>query len=168
MRSEPEVPGILIFPFVCLSLCLLWPVKNLGFQSFPVCKRIFLLVGAFPVGRHFYEPLFDRLFRAKPLDEDIELPGAQLNDKEQLELLFRPSFGYGFKSATETQETDCEFNNHSNASLDTEFLGAMIPNYRPRKVLDTGGGYLAKIASYAARVDDNACKPTLMERYERL
>src|ERR1700733_6168148 len=81
------VLDILLFPFTLLGSVLLFAIRKMRIANMPVSKWIFKKVGVFPITNHYYEPLFDDRQLKLPLDRDRFLPGINLNDRVQLDLL---------------------------------------------------------------------------------
>ena len=94
---EPVYPilDIILFPFTLLASILLFAIRKMRIANMPVSKWVFKKVGVFPITNHYYEPLFDDRLLKLPLDRDRFLPGINLNDRGQLNLLNQFQFQNG-------------------------------------------------------------------------
>jgi predicted O-methyltransferase YrrM len=100
-----------------------------------------------PLG-HFYSPIpsldylnqhRDKIF--KPLSKDI--PGVNLREKEQLELLRSFKTYYDNQPFPHEKEKDLRyfFQNPSYSYLDAIFLYSMIRHKKPKNIIEIGSGY---------------------------
>jgi predicted O-methyltransferase YrrM len=107
----------------------------------------------FPVRNHYYEPLFEDSLLTRPLSEDRDLPGIDLNESGQLKLLAE------FNHASElvamhlnerSEELGGFFINNGNfESGDAEFLYQFVRAVKPHRIVEIGSGYSTKIARLA-------------------
>ena len=71
--------------YPCAKLLLKY--RNIGSKQLPRTTSTLRKVGLFPVRNHYYEPLFEDSLLTRPLSEDRDLPGIDLNESGQLKLL---------------------------------------------------------------------------------
>ena len=69
----------LFAPLVIFAALILKLTRRIGVQRLPLCKRVLLFVGVFPIRNHYYEPLFDPKELQAPLSNERTLPGLDLN-----------------------------------------------------------------------------------------
>src|ERR1700757_841267 len=63
--------------------------RKFGSARLPWTTAVLKRLGVFPLRNHYYEPLFDDRALAKPLSDDRDLPGLDLNEQAQLRFLER-------------------------------------------------------------------------------
>jgi predicted O-methyltransferase YrrM len=167
----------LLGPFTLLSAFWLRFVRKniVGFwtDSSWVSKKIFYRMGVFPILDHYYEPLFNPSRLRKPLQNDRNLPGLDLNvsgqlaelkgfsfNDEILEILARPSHQLTFS-----------FNQSSFLSGDAEYLYNIIRKHKPSKIIEIGCGFSTLMIQHA--IDKNKrenstckCEHLCIEPYE--
>lgn len=117
-------------------------IRRLGIRNLPVSLSIFRHLGTFPLTDHYYEPLFNPRHLHRNLDEERELPGLDLNIKEQLEVLSR----FHFQDELSIFElTPCSgqfhYHNGSFESGDAEYLYSFVRLFRPKRVFEIGSGH---------------------------
>lgn len=166
---------VLLAPLVVVSSFILLLVRKAGIRRMKVSKRIFCALGIYPVRDHYYEPLYNPAHLRAPLDHDRELPGLDLNEKEQLDLLA------GFDYAKELQEIPrlraeaqplqyC-YENDSFLCGDSEFLYSAIRHFKPGKIIEIGSGNSTLMAIRAIQANkseapDYSCQHICIEPYE--
>ena len=128
----------------------------------------------YPILDRYYEPLFNPIHLRKDLSDDRDLPGLDLNEGRQLNLL---------KSLIYRQElidmnwqgkppalTDFSLENPSILAGDAEFLYQFIRYTRPTRMIEIGSGHSTKIARLALKQNEDKdgvqCKHTCIEPYE--
>jgi predicted O-methyltransferase YrrM len=108
-----------------------------------------------------------------PLSEPRQLPGLNLNVRGQLALIQR--FNYRDEllevPRQKTTETEFGYDNGQFESGDAEMLYNMIRHFKPRQIVEIGGGQSTLMALLAERqnyVDDpdNRCHHVCVEPYE--
>jgi hypothetical protein len=135
---------VLLSPFTLLSSLLLFLIRKMRITNMPVSKWIFKQVGVFPITNHYYEPLFDDRLLKQPLDRDRFLPGLNLNDHVQLELLGQFHFQNELAAIPyKKKDTDFSFyyDNPSLRAGDAEYLYCIIRQFTPARMIEIGSGY---------------------------
>ena len=139
----------------------------------PLAKKIYLKMGVLPIRRHYYEPFFDPACLNRPLAEDRVLPGIDLQEKHQLDMLDTLNYRDELLSFPYENDGSRNFCYHNDffAPGDAEFLYAMIRYYRPRRIIEVGSGNstLMMLNALAAnRKNDSGyeCDLTCVEPYE--
>lgn len=172
---KSKIVDLLISPAVYVSGLVLLFVRKIGFSSYRISHSILMKIGLIPVRRHYYEPFFDERDLRKPLSEDRNLPGIDMNEKEQLELL--GSFDYSKELRTlprsfvnnETFHLD----NDAYPPGDAEFWYSIIRLKKPAKIIEIGSGHSTKLARLAItktkdEIPDYNCRHICIEPYEML
>ena len=124
------------------------------------------------VPHHFYTPIVMPADLNRPLDESRRLPGLDLNEQGQLDLIAQ------FKYADELRcipmekasETTYGYRNDSYGPGDAEMLYNMIRHFKPRRMLEIGSGQstlMAQLAIAANTSEDPGyvCRFTCIEPY---
>lgn len=171
-RIMPFV-DVLISPIVLVLSFIFKMIRRIGIERFKVCKKIFCVVGVFPIRKHYYEPLFDGSELRYSLNKDRKLPGINLNIKKQL------SFLSGFNYECELLKLPIEkeynekffYNNGAFESGDAEILYSIIRYFKPKKIIEIGSGNSTLMAIEAIRANENEdyeykCKHICIEPYE--
>jgi len=164
---------IIISPFVFASAVTLKFFRRSGASRFPVSKRMFLMVGVFPIRDHYYEPLFNPKHLRRPLSDERMLTGIDWNVDEQLAKLNAFNFQDEFQDVPEkyASETEFHFKNDSYESGDAEYWYNIIRLKRPKKIIEIGSGHSTKIARLAIKKNGSCdaaykCKHICIEPYE--
>jgi len=133
---------VIFSPFVALGALILKLTRRVGVQRLPLCKRILLFVGVFPIRNHYYEPLFDSHELKTPLSDERSLPGLDLNVQEQLHLLAEFRYGDELLGLTgkKTNELTFHFDNEAFRSGDAEYLYNLIRMKKPKRIYEIGSG----------------------------
>jgi len=149
-------------------------MRKRNFTSLQLSKKIMFSAGVFPVQDHYYEPMFNTKHLKHSLRDDRNLPGIDLNTKEQLELLEK--FTYNdelLKLPMEKTGDELEFayNGGPFLSGDSEYLYNMIRHFKPKKLIEIGSGHstlMAREAMQRNKVDDNSytCDHICIEPFE--
>ena len=120
-------------------------------KTFPLWQRL-----GFHVTRvHFYEPVPDtRTLKNDLWSQPTEMPGVDINENKQLQLL--NSFSYKYKDEYDqfpenktTKPYEYYLNNKSYESVDGEMLYCMIRDFKPHKIVEVGSGFSTFIAGAA-------------------
>lgn len=160
-------------PITFLASLWLKVVRRAGIQRQPVSRWIFSVVGIYPLRDHYYEPLIRPDSLRNPLDDERNLPGLDLNESVQLELLSEFVWADELleipRDATDRREF--YYNNEFFQSGDAEVLYSMIRRFRPSRVVEIGSGQSTLLAAAAiaanAREDEAyTCTHTCIEPYE--
>lgn len=140
----------------------------------PVSKSIFYKVGVFPIRDHYYEPLFNPARLRKPLEEDRNLPGIDLNVQEQLEVLGSFDFSDELERFPMDEQEDASFyyRNGFFGPGDADYLYGMIRLYKPSTIVEIGSGFSTLIAMEAIKKNQEAdqdynCDHICVEPYEK-
>ncbi len=147
-------------------------IRGAGLQKLPLCKKALLSVGVFPIRDHYYEPLFDGRYLARPLYENRNLPGINWN-VEELQILESFSFEDELKDirSTKTDDLTFYFNNGGFESGDAEYWYNLIRLKKPSIIIEIGSGNSTLMAARAIRKNkeeksDYECKHICIEPYE--
>ena len=160
-------------PFVFPAAFLLKMVRIAGIQRLPLCKKVLLHIGVFPIRDHYYEPLFNEYHIKRPLSVDRNLPGIDWNVKEQLEILNQFQYNEEFHHTPVSKQDDLTFyfGNLAFESGDAEYLYNLIRFKKPGRIFEIGSGYSTLMAIKAIRKNesetrDYKCKHICIEPYE--
>ena len=82
---------VLFSPLVLIGAVLFKFIRRF-ITYFPFARKLFFWIGVFPIRDHYFEPMFNPKHLRHSLRDDRNLPGIDLNDKTQLEIL--SSFHY--------------------------------------------------------------------------
>jgi hypothetical protein len=167
--SAPLYPvlDVLLSPFTLLASILLFTIRKMRVSNMPVSKRIFKLIGVFPITNHYYEPHFDDRILKQPLDRDRSLPGIYWNNQQQLNLLAQFNYQQELLAFPELKPKDSlsfYFDNPSLGPGDAEYLYCMIRHFKPKKIVEIGSGYstLMAIAAIKKNQQENHERQTKM------
>ncbi len=128
----------------------------------------------FPIG-HFYSPIADPV-DIKARVEKLwarrdHMPGIDLNDAEQLDLLkaLKPyTAGISYPVQKPDNETTYFYENDQYPVLDAQFLYAALCHYKPKRVFEVGSGFSSLItADVNRRILNNAIDFRCLEPYPR-
>ncbi len=164
---------LLLAPLVFLAAYLLWGVRRAGVERLRVSRWILRGVGVFPIRDHYYEPMFDFSRLKHPLHEDRALPGIDLNKDTQLEFLEKFSYNDELRELPVKRTRDGFFyHNGWFGPGDAEVYYSFIRHFRPRRIVEVGGGYSTLLARHAItrnEGDDTGyrCQHVCIEPYER-
>lgn len=139
----------------------------------PLCKRVLLQVGVFPIRDHYYEPLFDGRRLRHPLHQERDLPGLEWNVEEQLDLLKSFCFEEEIKDTAISKRGDMgiDFDYGPFRSGDSEYWYSLIRRKKPQRVFEIGSGNSTLIAMKALLKNQEdipgyQCKHLCIEPYE--
>lgn len=167
------VIDIVTAPFTIFAAILLKCIRMLGVNRLPLSKAVLNKVGMFPIRDHYYEPLFKTHLLKKPLDQDRNLPGINLNTDGQLSLL--RSFNYTDElsdvPSVKKDILEFHFNNESFEAGDGEYWYNIIRHFKPAKIIEIGSGNSTLMANRAIKKNaalDSAykCDHMCIEPYE--
>lgn len=166
---------VLLAPLVALSSFILWLVRKAGISRMRVSKKIFCGFGVYPIRDHYYEPLFNPAHLRMPLEQDRNLPGLDLNEKEQLDLLSRFNYAEELgkipKVSAEAGPLEYCYENESFLCGDSEYLYSVIRHFKPGKIIEIGSGNSTLMAIKAIQANkveapDYSCQHVCIEPYE--
>ena len=75
--------------FIIPAAYLMLIYRRLGPRRLPITTSRLIRIGVFPIRNHYYEPLFDDRLISTPLEDDRYLPGIQINEPAQIQLLHK-------------------------------------------------------------------------------
>jgi hypothetical protein len=124
---------------------------------------------------HFYQPIPDtRTLGDRIFDRPSELPGLDLREQAQLELMRTLAADYGAEFAAWPDQADADPHRYHRGmeqfgSPDAELLYGMIRRHRPRHVIEIGSGGSTRLAAEAllmnARDEGEPGELTAIEPY---
>lgn len=171
--AASPILDVLAAPFVLAGALLFKLIRGYGVGRLNLCRRIFWAVGVMPVTDHYYDPFFRKDTLRKPLREDRDLPGIDLNPRGQLELLNCFNYNDELSGISRQPGAALEFyyDNPAFLSGDAEFLYNMVRYFKPRKVIEVGSGFSSLMtlkALKANREEDGSYNGELLciEPYE--
>jgi hypothetical protein len=158
---------------VALAALMLRKIRRMGIERLPLCRRVLLALGVFPVRRHYHEPLFDGRDLAGPLDRPRRLPGIDWDVLGQLALLAsfaeRPELAGLLPGGAGLGEF--RLGNGFFEAGDAEIWYHMIRHVRPRRIIEIGSGFSTLVARAALAADAaggaDACEHLCIEPYEK-
>ncbi len=161
----------LLSPVTLLSLIWFRLVKYLGVSRFPVSRKLFYKIGAAPIVKHYYEPLFDPGQLSKPLNTDRKLPAINFNTEKQIQLIGEFSYqkeltGLPLRKPDRNQPQRFYYHNGSFPSGDAEFYYSLIRHIKPKKILEIGSGFSSLLALEAIKANTTATELICIEPYE--
>jgi len=140
----------------------------------PLSKRVLKYVGVLPVIHHYYEPVVYSEDLARPLSDERDIPGLDMNIQGQLDLLDQFKFNEDLADLPIEEQTTGKFyfQNQWFESGDAEILFNMIRHLKPKRIIEVGGGYSTLMIQHAvakaiAEDDSYACSHTCIEPYEQ-
>lgn len=178
MRKLHRTLGRILFDLFtalfALPFGLLFARARYGWGYMRLTRKLLYMAGLFPVRRHYYEPVVYRSDLRRPLDEERDIRGLDLNMGEQIELL------KAFDFADELTRIPLNFEKkHSffyyNGSFevgDAEFLYNAIRHFKPRRVIEVGSGQSTLMARLAITKNESEdrqynCRHVCIEPYEQ-
>lgn len=176
LMADAVVPIIDIFlsPLVMLAAVLLKLVRKLGIWRMQIAKKIFNRIGVYPIRDHYYDPMFnypDRLIRS--LREERYLPGIDMNEKAQLELLARFDYEDELKHfpLARSDMTSFYYGNPNFVQGDAECLYSLIRLNKPKRIIEIGSGFSTMMAreALARNLREDVtyrCRHVCIEPYE--
>lgn len=164
-------------PFTLLSaLWLKFVRKNIvGFwtDNSWVSKKIFYRIGVFPIVDHYYEPLFNPSRLRKPLQNDRNLSGLDLNVSGQLSELRGFSFNDEIIEISErpSHQLTFSFKQSSFLSGDAEYLYHIVRRHKPSRIVEIGCGYSTLMIHHAIEnnrreISSYGCEHLCIEPFE--
>lgn len=129
--------------------------RKIGSANLPITTHRLKQLGVFPIRNHYYEPLFDSRSLTRPLSEDRNLPGIDLNTKAQLDFLGQLKHSdelVRLKLNENTGEPAAfHFQNERFESGDAEYLYQIVRYLKPSKIIEIGSGHSTKIVNLAVK-----------------
>jgi Methyltransferase domain len=136
--------------------------------------RTFQRIGINVTPNHYYWPIPDlRELEHREWRVDPNPAGLDLRLGEQLEFLNSAVRQYqaecGFADAPGEPGWEFHYNNGWFESVDAEIAYAMVRHYRPRRIIEIGGGFSTRVLAKAVRQNDEQygfeCDLTTIEPY---
>lgn len=164
---------LLMSPLIFLAAILLKLVRQVGIRYFPISRRLFDVVGVFPIVAHYYEPLFNRKLLNEQADKKRLLTGIDWNLTEQRALLEQFNKEDELRSIPQqfSNELEFHFNNALFEAGDAEFWYQLIRLKKPARIIEIGSGNSTKLAHAAILKNqeedpDYKCRHICIEPYE--
>jgi len=164
---------IILIPFVFFATALLWFVRKARVSKLSITKKILLYIGVFPIIRHYYEPMFDTRELTKSLSSDRSLPGINLNNNGQVEMLNKFNFEEETRDLPLEKESEDSYylNNGTFGPGDAEYWYNIIRISKPKIIIEIGSGYSTLMAIKAInknKEEDSSynCEHYCIEPYE--
>ena len=162
---------LLILPITVTSLLWFRYVKYTGIKKFPLTKKMFYKIGAIPIVKHYYEPLFDPTQLTKPLNSIREIPGINFKLSEQMKLIETIDYknelqGIPIEKPSEINGDSYYYNNGSFQAGDADLYYSMIRMLEPSNIIEIGSGFSTLIALKAIDSNKRDCEITCIEPYE--
>ncbi|MEE2999644.1 MAG: class I SAM-dependent methyltransferase [Pseudomonadota bacterium] len=162
--------------FIFISALILKLYRRLGAKNLKLSTRLLKSIGIYPVRDHYYEPLFNDNKLRFDLATVRDLPGLNLNIKNQLSFLKNLNFQDNFEDFLNRQKnrnnvSRFDINNGSFKSGDAEFLFNFLRFIKPKRVIEVGCGASTKIISAALEANTaesgEQSKHVCIEPFER-
>lgn len=160
------------FPFTIISSIWFKIIRKVGIGK--ITDSVFMKLGVLPIEDHYYQPMINpKRHLKKSLREDRNLPGLDLNIKDQLSLLSK--FNYNEEllefPLEKYDKLGFHYNNGSYESGDAEYLYNMIRSFKPTRIIEIGSGHSTLMAQNAIKRNKNenpnySCDHICIEPYE--
>lgn len=155
MVISPIVDFALAIMSVPIAL-ILWVFTRVSPNRLPLTTKTFKKLKVFPIRDHYYQPLFNHSRLRRPLDQDRNLPGIDLNTAGQLDLLDNLAFADELatlnldnRKKNADNVLDFTIDNGWFERGDADFLYQVIRKFKPKKIIEIGSGQSTKIARMA-------------------
>lgn len=167
----------LLVPWAVGAGMILHRIRKTGFDRLPGCRAALDRVGVLPIRAHYYEPWVGESELRRGLLRERSVPGLELGEAEQLELLRELRWGDEL-SALPLQRPDVEsaeptffYRNGFFETGDAELYYSLVRWLRPRAIVEVGGGFstlIARLAVAASQRESAAysCRHTCIEPHE--
>jgi predicted O-methyltransferase YrrM len=173
LTKASKVIDALCLPLTYLALYFIKGIRSLQPQRIPFSRAAYRRVGVFPILDRYYEPLFQPRYLKRPLNEPRDLPGLDMNDAGQLDLLSRLRFTDELKAIPDEQTCPKQFayDNEFYIWGDAELLYSIVRHFKPRRIVEIGSGQstllsLKAVARNKETDPDYECEITCVEPYE--
>jgi hypothetical protein len=159
--------------FAVATAGILRLIRGFGLEHLRLTRGAFEMMGSIPIRRHYYEPLFHPSDLRHALDKPRTLPGLNLREAEQVELLKR--FDYEEELTAfpmdGAEKSAFYYNNGAFESGDAELWYSVIRHLKPRTILEVGSGMSTHLARAAIRKNEEElsgyrCRHVCIEPYE--
>jgi hypothetical protein len=140
----------------------------------PLCTWIFDLFNVYPIRHHYYSPLVRSSDLKRPLAQERDISGLDLNEAGQLELLTRFNFQEELLAIPRRAANELTYG-YENALFgagDAEYFYNIIRCFKPRTILEVGCGQstlVAQLAINANKQEDDTykCRHICVEPFEQ-
>jgi hypothetical protein len=173
VRFGIPVADILLWPFLLLFSGFARLFRYLGPQRLPASRSLLRVLGAWPLRRHYYDPLFDPKDLSYSLEVSRPLHGLDWNIDEQLSILEKMKYKTelaAFLKASGGDPRQFSFQNDSFLSGDADYLYSFVRLFKPRKIIEVGCGNSTRVIHAAIQANRAAlagdCEHTCIEPYE--
>lgn len=174
VKLVTPVLDILLAPLVVLSSLLMRLIRRLGIWRMPISKKIFNLVGIYPIRDHYYEPMFNFPARLRhSLRSERNLPGIDMNEAGQLNWLRRFNYVQELNKLPIDPDSKIGFyyDNPNFPRGDAECLYSLIRLCKPKRIIEIGSGFSTLMASEAIAQNKREdalyhCRHICIEPYE--
>ncbi len=167
------VADLIMLPFVYPAALLLKSIRRAGVYRMPLCRKVLMKVGVFPIINHYYEPLFDVQQIKHSLSDKRDLPGIEWNIKGQLEILDSFRFNDELNNVPLSQINELTFYLNSGTFFpgDAEYWYSIIRLKKPKIIFEIGSGNSTLMAIKAIKKNkeeeaDYKCRHVCIEPYE--
>ncbi len=147
---------------------VLLEVRGRGFVNLPRTSLTLAKIGLLPIRDHYYEPYLGAASLRHRLDEARELPGLDMREQAQLELL--RSFDLQEELASlplEPGPLTFGLRNRTFGPVDAGLLYGMIRRHRPRRILEVGCGMSTLLIRRALESGGIVCDHVCIEPFEQ-
>lgn len=141
---------VFILPLTLFSALYFLVLRKylIGFFSSRAKLNLSLLrnVGVFPIRKHYYEPWFGKIGR-----REVKLAGVDFNLNFQISLLKQFAYSQELVHLSNTFKDirTYNFNEGPFRSGDAEILYSIIRHFKPKRIVEVGGGHSSKIIQHA-------------------
>ncbi len=158
LRPVLFILDIILIPFVFLSGILFYIIRLIDInhlENMKITKKILLWIGVYPVLDHFYDPLTHPKSLKHPLNKARNLPGFDLNDKIQLEILDQFDFNEEFENFPLNFQGKLEYFyiNFSFLPVDAQYLYNTIRHNKPKRFIEIGCGFSTLVSAKALEMN---------------
>ena len=167
------IADAMLFPLVYPAALILKFIRWVGVHYLPMCRKVLLQIGVFPIKNDYYEPLFDPRQLRHSLSENRNLTGINWNVEEQLSFLEKFQFANELENVPLSKKDDLTFylNNVRFEAGDAEYWYNFIRQIKPGKIYEIGSGYSTLMAIKAIKKNEQEnpnyqCRHICIEPYE--
>jgi hypothetical protein len=163
---------IISLPIIFPAAFLMKTIRRIGLWRLTIIRKIFYSLGVLPIRDHYYEPLINPNKLKRSLAIDRSLPGLDLNVSYQLGLLSQFQFSREFPARYEKSSGvyGYRFENKYFTGGDAEYYYQLIRHFRPKNIIEIGGGFSMLLALDATAQNTAegfpACNILCVEPYE--
>jgi hypothetical protein len=156
------VVDLLCLPSAVVAAGQLRLLREYGIERLEHCRAALNRIGIFPLRDHYYEPLFSTETLRGTLDTARNLPGIDLREAAQLELVasfqrFTSETSRFPRSGAKPGSFALDSGNFGPG--DAEVLHSMVRSCRPQRVLEVGSGYSTLVVKGALELNERDGAP---------